>query len=230
VTRRTTILVLSLAVLLLAGAVLPSRASAVSFVDQQVKASGLLLQNYINRYGQAREFAYPPAKMVKKGGGLTAPIWPANPWTGKVMAPGKSRGNYTYTLGAGDTSYRLVMHLSTGSYKLTGGMPRWLKSERDTASKQNLLLLQRYVEEYAAAHAGSYPAAAEMTPEAFGAGYVWPKNPRTGFPMAVGTGLGDFSYTSDGGGYTLKVKLTTGWSAAFGPISVLGRLTGAPGD
>ncbi len=218
--RRITILLLSLAVLLLAGALMPGRAAALGFVDRQVQASGLLLQNYINQYGQARHFKYPPAKMVKKGGGLTTPIWPANPWTGKVMAAGKSRGTFTYTLGAGGTSYKLVMHLSKGSYKLTGGMPRWFKSERDTAAKQNLLLLQRYVEAYAAAHAGGYPAA-DMTPEAFGAGYAWPKNPWTGSPMVAGTGLGDFSYTPSDGSYTLKVKLTTGWSdPPLGPSGV----------
>lgn len=218
--RRSTILVISLAVLLLAGAVLPGTAVAVSFVDRQVQASGLLLQNAIDRYGQARQFVYPPVKMVRKGGGLTTPIWPANPWTGKVMAPGKSRGTYTYTLGAGGTSYKLVLHLSSGNYKLTGGMPRWFKSERDTAATQNLLLLQRYVEAYAATHAGSYPAAAEMTREAFGAGYVWPRNPWTREPMAAGTAVGDYAYTSDDDGYTLKVRLTTGWSSP--PLSPIG--------
>ena len=43
--------------------------------------------------------------MVKKGGGLpnSTVIWPSNPWTGKIMAPGTSRGTYTYTLGASGT-------------------------------------------------------------------------------------------------------------------------------
>ena len=37
--------------------------------------------------------------------------------------------------------------------------------------------------------------------------------------MAAGDGLGEFSYARGGtSNYTLKVKLTSGWSAALGPI------------
>ena len=109
--------------------------------------------------------------MVKKGGGLpnATVIWPSNPWTGRIMGPGTSRGTYTYTLGADGLSYSLTVHLSSGNYVLKSAMPSWLKSERNTAAKQNLLLLQRYVEAYAAAHGGSYPAADLVTSGGFGA-------------------------------------------------------------
>jgi len=223
--HRIVVALAALAFTLTIGGLAPRPAQAVSFVDKQVQASALLIQHYIDAYGQAQRFAYPTAKMVKKSGGLTAPIWPANPWTGKIMAPGKVRGTYTYTLLNEGRSYRLVAHLSKGNYKLTGGMPKWFRTERDTASTQNALLLQRYVQAYAAAHAGSYPAPAEVTPAAFG-GYVWPKNPWTSADMVATSALGDFSYAGGGTSYSLKVQLTTGWSAAFGPTGVSRVLAG----
>ena len=152
-TRRVIVVALATAVLALASAAAAPRAEAVSFVDKQVQAGALLIQNYINTYGQAHRFVYPPKSMVKKGGGLpnATVIWPSNPWTGRIMAPGTSRGTYTYTLGAGNLSYRLTVHLSSGNYVLKSAMPSWFKTERNQAARQNLLLLQRYVEAYAAA-------------------------------------------------------------------------------
>jgi len=218
----TRLLLLTLGVLLLV-AWLPAASSATSFVDKQVQASALLLQNYINTYGQKKEFIYPTKAMVKKGGGLTAPIWPANPWTGRIMVPGTGRGAYSYTPNTDRTRYTLTAHLSKGSYKLTGGIPGWFKSERDVAAKQAALLLQRYVEEYASLHGNVFPAATDVTPAVVGAGYVWPTSPWTGSDMVSGTAIGDFSYTQLTGGtsYSLKVKLTTGWSMAFGPSTLV---------
>jgi hypothetical protein len=220
---RNSPIVLALAVCaLVVGAALPARAAAVGFVDQQVQAGALLVQNYVNAYGQKNQFVYPTKAMVKKGGGLTAPIWPANPWSGKVMGPGTSRGTFTYTPSTDRTHYTLTAHLSKGRYKLSGGMPTWFKSERDVAARQALLLLQRYIEEYASLHGNVFPAAADVTPAAVGAGFTWPQNPWTGAAMVAGTALGDFSYTQVAGGtsYTLKVKLTTGWSTPFGPSGI----------
>ena len=146
-TRRTIAAFAAAAALVLLPAVAAPRAEAISFVDKQVQAGGLLIQNYVNKYGAAHEFVFPPKTMVKKGGGLpdSKLMWPANPWTGRTMASGTSRGSYTYTLGAGGTSYKLTMHFSKGSYVFRGSMPAWLKDERNTAAKQNLLLLQRYL-------------------------------------------------------------------------------------
>lgn len=229
--RRVIVVVLATAVLALASAAAAPHAEAVSFVDKQVQAGALLIQNYVNAYGQAHRFVYPPKAMVKRGGGLpnSTLIWPSNPWTGRVMAPGTSRGTYTYTLGAGNLSYRLTVHLSSGNYVLKSGMPAWFKAERNTAARQNLLLLQRYVEAYAAAHGGSYPTADLVTTEGFGAGYAWPVDPWTGAPMAAGDKLGCYSYAGGGAGYALKVMLTSGWSATFGPLPVPALLTMSPG-
>jgi hypothetical protein len=220
---RNSPVVLTLAVCaLVVGAALPARAAAVGFVDQQVQAGALLVQNYVNAYGQKSYFVYPTKAMVKKGGGLTAPVWPANPWNGRVMGPGASRGTYTYTPSTDRTRYTLTAHLSKGQYKLRGGMPPWFKGERDVAAKQGLLLLQRYIEEYASLHGTTFPAAADVTPAVVGSGYIWPKNPWTGAAMVTGPALGGFSYTQVAGGtsYALKVKLTTGWSTSFAPSGV----------
>lgn len=231
-TRRLIAVVLATVVLALLFAAAAPRAEAVSFVDKQVQAGALLIQNYINTYGQSHRFVYPPKSMVKKGGGLpnSKVIWPSNPWTGRVMGPGTSRGTYTYKLGAGNLSYRLTVHLSRGKYVLKSAMPAWFKTERNTAAKQNLLLLQRYLDAYKTAH-GDYPATGALTAETFPAPtYVWPRNPWTGAAMAASDGLGDFSYARiSSTDFTLKVKLTTGWSETFHPVSVLGSLTATPG-
>jgi type II secretory pathway pseudopilin PulG len=211
----------------------PPRAEAVSFVDKQVQAGALLIQNYVNTYGQAHRFVYPPKSMVKKGGGLpnATVIWPSNPWTGRIMAPGTSRGTYTYALGTGGNSYRLTVHLSSGNYVLRGAMPSWFKSERNTAAKQNLLLLQRYLDAYKTAH-GDYPATGSLTAETLPSPtYVWPRNPWTGAAMAASEGLGDFSYVRISPiDFSLKVKLTSGWwIETLHPASVLSGLTATPG-
>jgi hypothetical protein len=220
VIRRPLLVVLATATLALSLAAAAPRAEAVSFVDKQVQAGGLLVQNYINAYGMKHGFIFPAKSMVKKGGGLedATRIWPSNPWTGKLMGPGTSRGTYTYTLRNGGTAYTLTMHFSKGKYAFKGTMPTWFKNERNTAARQNLLLLQRYLLNHHLLH-NDYPAALDETsfPSAL---YVWPQDPWTGAAMNAGDDLGQFSYTRlSTSGYTLKVKLTTGWSSpALGPI------------
>ncbi len=229
-TRRLIATVLAATALALLLAVAAPRAEAkISFVDKQVQAGGLLIQNYIDKYGMAHQFVYPVRSMVKKGGGLpdSTLMWPANPWTGRTMGPGKARGTYTYVLGAGGTSYRLTMHFSKGGYTFRGSLPSWLKGQRDTASLQNVLLLQRYLEAYKLS-SGDLPGS--LSPATL-AGYSWPENPWTGSDMVAGDSVGEFSYSRlSSSDFTLKVKLSNGkWSSAFGPVSALSRLTATPG-
>ena len=169
--------------------------------------------------------------MVKKGGGLedATRIWPSNPWTGKLMGPGTARGTYTYTLRNSGTAYTLTMHLSSGRYAFSGTLPSWLKTERNTASVQNLLLLQRYVEAYAAAHAGTYPAPAEVTAATLARATCGPPIRGTGATMAAGDTRGCYSYTGGGASDALKVMTTTGWSTPFTPL-LLVQLTTTPGQ
>jgi hypothetical protein len=91
-------------------------------------------------------------------------------------------------------------------------MPAWLKGERDAATKQNLLLLQRYLEA-SASSSHVYPATGQFTKEIF-TGFTWPDNSWTGQAMAQGTALGDYSYTQKdtvngpGTGYVLSTQLS----------------------
>ena len=213
--RRALLPLAALAAIALAAGVaaaLPQRAAAApSFVDKQVQMNVLLLRGYIDTQAQGDGFTYPAVEDVKQGGDLDAPVWPGNPWTGKTMAPGTTRGTYTYRLKADGTGYTLVGHLSTGNYKLSGGVPAWLKTERDDAGKAGLALLQSCVEAWRAGHGGTPPAEADLA--ASGAVglqpglAIWPQNPWTKAPMAQGAGNGDFAYTVNGAGYTLKVHL-----------------------
>jgi hypothetical protein len=134
--RRLPILVLVAALTCAAayGAVRPQPAAALSLADQQAKQNVLLLRGYLDRQASGSGFLYPTKAQVRKGGGLSAPVWPLNPWTGKAMAPGAGRGSFTYTPAADRHSYTLVAHLSKGSYKLTGASPGWLATERAKAA------------------------------------------------------------------------------------------------
>jgi len=224
--RRFSILVLALAAVLLLTATLPAAASAaVNFVDQQVQMNILLLQGYINTQAEKNGFVYPARDDVKKGGALVAPVWPGNPWTGGTMAPGTSKGTYTYTVKADLTGYTLVGHLSKGSYKVVGGVPRWLKDERDASSKAGLALLQQYVEMWARERAGAYPAPADVAggaPVGLQPGVpIWPQSPWTHAAMTQGQATGDFEYSlsGGGGGYALRAHLATGkdWALSSSP-------------
>lgn len=214
--RRPTRIVL-FASLLVLGLAAPAGAAgaAPSFVDTQVKANVLLLRGYIDEYAIENAFTYPPAAIVKKGGGLVAPIWPANPWTGRTMVPGRSRGSYTYSLTA--TGYRLVGHLSRGTYKVTGGLPSWLRDERDTASKIGVELLGKYIDQFVSGNGNRPPAASQVSAgDAVGiqgGGVpIWPISPWTGTAMTLGTAPGQFSYTVNGTSYSLSVRLAGGTS------------------
>jgi hypothetical protein len=213
-THRPTRIILVLLLSALGLAALPGGAGAApSFVDSQVKANILLLQGYINAAGIKSEFVYPAAATVKQGGGLVAPIWPANPWTGKSMVPARSRGNYTYSPTA--TGYRLVGHLSKGTYVVTGGVPDWL---RDDSAKTGVSLIAQYIDMWARANGGASPAAAEVA----GGGavgtqpgmFLWPQDPWRHADMTQGTGAGQYTYAPRGAGYTLNVHLADGttWS------------------
>ena len=216
--RPTRIVILALLLALGAAAIPTSAGAAPSFVDTQVKANILLLRGYIDEYAIKNSFTYPSAAMVKKGGGLVPAngIWPANPWTGRTMVAGKTRGNYTYRTNGTRTSYALVGHLSSSRYQVTGGVPAWLLPERVAASKAGLALIGQYVNTWTSTH--GLPTPQEVTsagPMAVGIP-IWPvKVDNVLSPMmAQGTGPGQFSYVKGtSSGYTLRVQLASGsWS------------------
>jgi len=109
----------------------PQPALALSSGDLRVEQDVQLLKGYIEAQGARHGFVYPARATVRKGGGLSAPIWPVNPFSGLPMAPGAAPGHFTYTVAADGLSYHLVGHLSDGrGYAVHGGSPAWLARER----------------------------------------------------------------------------------------------------
>ena len=51
--------------------------------DAQTRQNIKLLKTYIDAYAGEHGFVFPAAAVVRKGGGLSAPVWPVNPWTGR---------------------------------------------------------------------------------------------------------------------------------------------------
>jgi hypothetical protein len=214
-------LVPSILLALACGAVVLAAAPVASALtrDAQMKQNLRLLQVYIERSAAAKSFVYPAAASVRKGGGLTAPVWPANPWTGAAMAPGKARGTYTYKVVAGGNGYTLVGHLSAGSFTLSGGTPAWLEQERlasgdvraarDQSAEFGARVIKSYIEQYGLLNNATAPAAGEVS-KTGGVGQLfafWPANPFTGQPMAPGTGPGEFAYAAGAGGaYSLSAR------------------------
>ena len=124
-------ILLAFACLLALSAAAPAGALTKS---AQLRQDLRLLQVYIERSAAAKSFTYPLETQVKRGGGLIAPVWPKNPWTGRPMAPGPRNGDFEYTTDG--ASYTLVGHVPGGRYRLAGTAPGWLQTERDTALTQ----------------------------------------------------------------------------------------------
>jgi len=190
----------------------------------QMKQGIRLLKVYVDAYAADHGFVYPAAAVVRKGGGLTAPVWPRNPWTGKPMAPGTGRGAYTYSVAPDGASYALSGRLSSGYIVLTGVTPDWLAHERaaegdvaaarDQAAELGARVIKGYVEQYGMLYNGVAPAAKDVSATgAVGQMFpYWPTNPFTGQPMAAGFQQGDFSYSPgvDGASYSLWVMRSSG--------------------
>ena len=200
--------------------------------DARMKQGVRLLQVYVDDYAAEHGFVYPAAAAVKKGGGLTAPVWPVNPWTGRPMSPGLARGAYTYSVAPDGQSYALSGRLSSGHVVLTGATPDWLKDERaaegdvaaarDQAAELGARVVKGYIEQYGMLHNGTAPAAKEVSATgAVGRLFpYWPANPYTGQPMATGFQPGDFSYAPgvDGVSYSLWVMSSYGQTPLNGAV------------
>jgi hypothetical protein len=113
----------------------PQPAHALSARDLRVEQNVQLLKGYIDTQAAQNSFTYPARSSVRKGGGLVAPIWPTDPFSGAPMASGTWAGHYTYTPAADRHSYTLVGHLSGGHrYTVRGASPTWLAGERAQAA------------------------------------------------------------------------------------------------
>ena len=121
VTRRMIAVILATAVLALLLTAAAPRAEAMSFVDKQVQAGALLRSrststttgrttaSSILRSRWSRRAAGSPARRASGRRLLD---------TGRAMAPGTSRGTFTYTPSASGATYRFVVHLSSGDWLL----------------------------------------------------------------------------------------------------------------
>lgn len=133
--RSSAVLAIAIAACAWCSTALPQQANASSSRDLRVEQNIQLLKGYIDTQAARHGFLYPTRTTVRKGGGLTAPIWPLSPFTGLPMAPGTAPGHYTYTPATDRHSYTLVGHLSTGhSYVVRGASPTWLADERAQAA------------------------------------------------------------------------------------------------
>ena len=196
-TRRMIAVVLATTVLALLLAAAAPRAEAVSFVDKQVQAGALLIQKYINDYGQDNRFVYPPKSMVKKGGGLPGlddhlavqPLDRQGSWRPVPReAPTRTRPSaerrqlqvrrppLERQLDAVGWRARLVQagaqHRGEAEPAAAAAVPRRLQGRPRRLPGDRV------------AHPGDLPSPT----------YVWPRNPWTGAAMAASDTLGDFSY------------------------------------
>jgi len=209
--RRTTLILgiaLLTAVWLGAGAGTPARASGG---DASMREALMALRGIIDREGAAHYFAYPGRREVRAGGGLSS-WWPSDPWTGGPLTPGSSQGHFRYTRTKDRRHYRLTGFLGGGrAIVVTGGMPRGIMLAYDHRGEEGLNLIRQYVEDYAAAHHGLYPAPADVAADgAVGTSpsrRYWPSNPWNHSMMAQRSDHGSFSYAvaSDRASYTLRL-------------------------
>jgi hypothetical protein len=216
VVRRSIVLAIVTGVCLpaLAGATAP--ASAGTPQDEQMKQAILVLRGYIDRTGGYAWWVFPKPAEVRRGGGLDAPLWPRDPWTGGALSSGSGRGQFTYRVASDRRSYELTGYLSWGQYVVRGGMPGTIRIAYNHRTREGAALLQRYIELWALTNGGVYPIGDEIrrhgaVGEQPGMAY-WPSNPWTHDPMTQGTRRGHFQYVraDDGSGYTLTMHLEWG--------------------
>jgi hypothetical protein len=209
--RRATLIVgvtLLAAVWLGAGAAAPARASTR---DDAMRQAVMALRGLIDRQGAAHFFEYPTRREVRDGGGLSN-WWPSDPWTGGALSPGSGVGHYRYTTTRDRRHYRLVGYLpSGGTVVATGGMPHEIMLAYDHRGEEGVNLIRQYIEDYAAAHHGLYPAPADVAADgAVGmepARRYWPSNPWDHAVMTQRNDHGSFAYSvaPDRLSYTLSL-------------------------
>jgi len=188
-----------------AGAATPARASATT----QMRDAVMALRGLIDREGAAHFFTYPTKSNVRAGH-LDDPWWPVNPWTGRPMSAGVSRGHYRYEVSADRRRYRLIGYLNRGSIVVEGGMPRTIMLAYDHRGEEGANLIRQYVQAYAAGHDGVYPLPSEVSadgPVGSDPHRYWPSNPWDHYDMEQRGDHGSFSYevAGDRASFTLRL-------------------------
>lgn len=204
----------------------PSAKAPVTTEERLMKERILLLQGYIEAYALTHYYAYPGPGAVRRGGGLRAPLWPDDPWTGEPLRRGTEVGGFTYTVATDRRSYRLVGHLPGGDYEVKGAMPHTGEVAYRHREQEGLSLIRQYVVEWARRHGGLYPPAAEVSREggvgALRDGGFWPSNPWNHGPMIQSHAVGDFGYevAADRSWcrLTLHTSPTSDWTLECAPL------------
>jgi type IV pilus assembly protein PilA len=89
--------------------------------DSAVKEATHMIQLGLGSYAVDHLDLYPAALadetvLVDGNGTPYVDVWPDNPWTGVGMVDAASKGDYTYTPLAGDSTFTLAGHMSSGDF------------------------------------------------------------------------------------------------------------------
>jgi len=178
--------------------------------NDAMKDRVMLIRGLVDRAGATHHFRYPLPSQVCKAR-LAAAWWPANPWTGQPMFAGTSRGHYSYSVSSDRRAYRLVGYLGRSTFVVGGRIPDAIVLGYDHRGEEGLNLIRQYVEQWARAHSGLYPAAQDVARGGAvnrqpGCGY-WPSNPWDHAAMAQRLDHGSFTYrvTASRSAYTLSL-------------------------
>ena len=187
-------------------------ARAATSRDNLMKTSLIALQGAIEKNGAARVFVYPHPRTVSPSGGLSIAFWPRDPWTGRRITPGRTRGHYVYTRATDYRSYKLTGYLSGGkTFTVSGRMAHTPMLAYDHRGREGLSLIFQYVKMWSRSHAGRLPSAAQVVRDgAVGRQnqvFVWPSNPWDHRAMEQRGDRGSFGYarSADGSSFTLNL-------------------------
>lgn len=211
--RRALAALLIVFVALVAGAapcVSPARAASAR--DDLMKTSLVALQAAIEKSGSARMWVYPHPNSVTPTGDLAVDFWPRDPWTGKRLTPGTTRGHYVYERARDYRSYTLTGYLSSGrTFVVAGGMAHTSKLAYDHRGKESLNLLFQYVKMWSRSHDGHLPTAAQVSREGSVGrqrrDLIWPSNPWDHGAMQQRGDRGSFDYVRSPDGKTFTLRL-----------------------
>ena len=210
--RRALAALLVLLVALVAGAAVSAPAARAVTRDELMKTSLLALQCAIEKSGSAHMYVYPHPDSVSPAGGLASVFWPRDPWTGKRLTPGTTRGHYSYVRATDRRSYRLTGYLSGGrTFVVMGRMAHTPMLAYDHRGKEGLNLLFQYVRMWSLTHDGRLPTAAMVTREGSVGqqqrDLLWPSNPWDHGPMQQRADRGSFGYVRSADGKTFTLNL-----------------------
>lgn len=218
-------LCLALACAVLVVAMRPSATSASDPRVEKLHERLQLLDGYLEHYANGHYSYYPTVAEVRKGG-IPAPLWPANPWTGRPLAPGTGNGDFKYAVSAKRLSCTLTAHYPGGTFRIHSSVPRTRKTQNDHRTIEGGELIQCFADQWARHHGGQSPTAEQMAFDAAvgtqsGVSW-WPHNPWTHRKMHQGTGWADFTYRvdADSGIFSIIAHFSRGGTRTFrGPFS-----------